>query len=109
MLTFLWLTSTSPREPPGPVTTFSTPAGKPACCSNSASLSDSRGVSLAGLRIIALPASSAGKVFQAGIAQGKFPGGIVASEPDGRRKAEANLLGGGCGVGPDFARRLSAV
>src|SRR2546427_293711 len=54
------VTSAAPTSPPGPVTTLSTPAGRPA---SSAALAISRvesGVQLAGLTTTVLPAASAG-------------------------------------------------
>ena len=107
ILTFGWLTSTSPRDPPGPVTTFSTPVGNPALSRTSASLSDSKGVSLAGLRITALPACKAGKVFQAGIAIGKFHGVMMPTIPTGWRTVILNLFGIADGTVSPSARRPS--
>ncbi len=107
MLTRGWLASASPSEPPGPVMTFSTPGGKPASARHSASFRASSGVSLAGLRMTALPASRAGKVFQAGIAIGKFQGVMMPTRPSGWRMVMQNLSGSAEGNVSPSARRPS--
>ena len=53
-------TSTSPNEPPGPVSTDRTPSGRPASTKHSARASAVSGVVRAGLRTTAFPAASAG-------------------------------------------------
>ena len=107
ILTPLWLTNASPNTPPGPVITFNTPPGSPASWSRFANFSASSGVSLAGLRITALPASSAGNVFHAGIAMGKFQGVIIPTMPMGWRMVILNLLCIAEGIVSPSARRPS--
>ncbi len=65
------------------VTTFSTPAGKPARCPSSATASALSGVSLAGLTTTVQPAASAGPTLRVIIAIGKFHGVIAAHTPIG--------------------------
>ena len=57
---------------PAAVTTLITPAGTPASTSSSTKRSPSSGVSVAGLKTTVLPQTSAGAIFQDGIAIGKF-------------------------------------
>ena len=54
------VTSMSPSSAPGPVSTESTPSGKPASTKHAASASAVSGVVRAGLRTTELPAASAG-------------------------------------------------
>jgi hypothetical protein len=54
------LTSASPSSPPGPVSTDSTPSGRPASTKQAAIASAVNGVLRAGLSTTALPAASAG-------------------------------------------------
>ena len=54
------LTSTSPNSPPGPVSTESTPSGKPASTKQAASARAVNGVVRAGFKTTALPAAKAG-------------------------------------------------
>jgi hypothetical protein len=49
-------------------------------------------VSEAGLRTMVLPRTSAGIIFQQGMAVGKFHGVISPQTPTGSRTAMANLL-----------------
>ena len=53
-----------------PCTTLNTPSGRPASWNTSARLNADNGVNSAGLKIIALPAASAGADFQAAICSG---------------------------------------
>ncbi len=62
---------------------LSTPAGSPAStkhCTTSPALS---GVIVAGLKTTVFPATSAGAIFHAGMATGKFQGVISAATPSG--------------------------
>ena len=54
------LTSASPSSPPGPVSTDSTPSGRPASTKHAASASAVSGVVRAGFSTTAFPAASAG-------------------------------------------------
>ena len=80
-----------PTVPPGPVTRFMTPGGRPASIRISTSLIARSGVSLAGLKTIEFPAARAGMIFQAGIAIGKFQGAIRPTIPRGRSTVMQNL------------------
>src|SRR5262245_46928445 len=66
--------SAGPILDPGPITTFSTPDGRPARWTMSASNHGDAGTSSAGLNTTQLPYASAGAIFQAPIASGKFQG-----------------------------------
>src|SRR6266478_9426585 len=79
----LFVTSLSPTSDPLPVTTFTTPFGKPA---SSISLTISivlRGVLLDGFVTTVFPVISAGASFLATVAEGKFQGVIDATTPIG--------------------------
>jgi hypothetical protein len=73
----------SPTEPARPVTRFRTPGGRPASARASTSRTAQSGVWLAGLKTTVLPNASAGAIFQAGIAIGKFQGVMTAQTPSG--------------------------
>ena len=92
--------STAPIFVPAPVTMFSTPAGTPARSPSFAIASAVKGVSTAGLATIVQPAASAGAIFRAIIAAGKFHGVIAAATPMGSRsttmRAPALWLGITC-------------
>ena len=66
-----------------PVTTLSTPGGKPARCASSASAKAENGVASAGLITTVQPAASAGATLRVIIEQGKFHGVIAAHTPTG--------------------------
>ena len=65
------------------------------------------GVSDAGLMTTVLPQTSAGMLFQAGMAIGKFHGVISPATPSGIRTAMLNLLGSSEGVVTPNSRRPS--
>ena len=77
---------------------LTTPAGTPASSSSSTKRSASSGVSSAGLRTTVLPQTSAGAIFQDGIAIGKFHGVIAPTTPTGRRTLMLNLSRSSDGV-----------
>ncbi len=77
-----WLTISSPVRP-SPVTTLSTPAGRPASCASSARHSAVSGVNSAGLSRTVFPAARAGAIFHATISSGKFQGTICPTTPMG--------------------------
>jgi len=56
-----------PTSAPGPVTTFSTPSGKPAASAARAISMEVNGVLDAGLRTTVFPAARAGPIFHAAI------------------------------------------
>ena len=64
---------------------FSTPGGTPASSNTSVSFTAHSGVLDAGLKMMALPQISAGAIFQAGMAMGKFHGVMMPTTPRGRR------------------------
>ena len=74
-----------PTTEPGPVNRLRTPAGNPARCRISASAQAQPGASSAGLNTTVLPQASAGAIFQAGIAIGKFHGVMMPTTPTGSR------------------------
>ena len=78
-------TSTSPNEPPGPVSTDSTPSGRPASTKHSARASAVSGVVRAGLRMTAFPAASAGPTLCSTSSDGKLNGVIATTTPTGWR------------------------
>ena len=77
-------TSAPPIEPP-PRIRLNTPLGKPASWMISVSACAVAGVSDAGFMTTVLPKASAGALFQAGIAIGKFQGVIRPNTPSGSR------------------------
>ena len=83
--TSLCAASAAPAVSPKPVTTFTTPSGRPASAMSSARRSAVSGVCSAGLRTTQLPVASAGPSFQAAISSGKFHGMIWPHTPTGSR------------------------
>jgi hypothetical protein len=77
---------------------LTTPFGTPASLSSSTNLSPRSGVSVAGLKTIVFPATSAGAIFHDGIAIGKFHGVITPTTPIGMRTLMLNLSGSSDGV-----------
>ena len=86
-------TIASPTSPPAPVTRLTVPAGKPASAISSTRSVAQCGVSLAGLNTTVLPVTSAGIIFQHGIAIGKFQGVMIPATPIGWRMLIAHLSG----------------
>ena len=70
MSTSGWDIRASPATRPVPVTTLTTPSGRPASVAASANISAVSGVSSAGLSTMVLPAAIAGRIFQAAICSG---------------------------------------
>src|SRR6187399_2449272 len=89
-LTASCVTSLVPTSGP-PVTRLTTPGGTPASTSTFTKLTAESGVNVAGLRTTVLPHTSAGGIFQDGMAIGKFHGVITAHTPSGCRTDMANL------------------
>ena len=85
-------TSACPAAP-SPSTSSSTPSGRPPAANASASACDKIGVSPLGFQTTALPQSSAGAIFQAGICTGKFHGVITATTPTGTRSVRTSSSG----------------
>ncbi len=83
----LALTMASPNSPPDPATKLITPFGIPASCSASTKRQQQSGDTLAGFTSTVLPQTSAGAIFHAGIAIGKFQGVISPTTPIGLRTA----------------------
>ena len=68
---------------------------------------DKTGVWLDGLKTTVLPAASAGKIFQAGMAVGKFQGVIRANTPTGTRRLLQSLSVSSLGTVSPALRRPS--
>src|SRR5258708_2816838 len=94
-----------PASGPNPVTMLTTPLGSPASINARTRLMVESGVSSAGLMTQVSPQTSAGKIFQEGIAMGKFQGAIIPTTPIGTRSAIANLLGSSEGTVAPKRRR----
>ncbi len=84
-LTLGWRISGSPTLRPLPVTILTTPSGTPASSRHCTRLKTESGVSEAGLITTVLPTISAGRIFQEGMAIGKFQGVIRPQTPSGWR------------------------
>ena len=84
-LTAGFVTISWPTLDPGPVTRFSAPFVTPASSSASTSRTAHSGARSEGFKTTALPATSAGAVFQAGMAMGKFQGVMRPTTPSGLR------------------------
>ncbi len=74
-----------PTTEPRPMTRFTTPLGKPAREMISISAQAVPGTRSAGFSTTVLPKASAGAIFQAGMAMGKFHGQIRPTTPSGSR------------------------
>ena len=92
------LVSSSPISFVLPTTMLMTPAGTPARSASSAIASADSGVSLAGLQTTVQPAASAGAIFRASIAFGKFQGVMHATTPTGCLMTTMRLSFEGCGI-----------
>jgi len=75
------------------MTRLKTPAGTPARTRISAIAHAQAGTSSAGLKTTQLPYASAGAIFQAGIASGKFHGVINPTTPIGSRNNSTLMFG----------------
>ena len=94
-----WSMIASPTSSPPPMTRLTTPAGTPASARISTkSNGRARRVMLAGLKTTVLPATIAGKIFQDGIAIGKFQGVMMPHTPSGLRTDMCHLFGNSDGV-----------
>src|SRR5207247_4606439 len=78
-----FVTSSSPTSDPPPVTTFTTPSGKPASPISRTISRVLRGVLLEGFVTTVFPVIKAGASFLATVAEGKFQGVIDATTPIG--------------------------
>ena len=74
-----------PTTEPLPITRLSTPLGRPARCRMSTIAHEQPGTRSAGLNTIVLPWQSAGAIFQAGMAIGKFHGVMMPTTPTASR------------------------
>src|ERR671912_1683576 len=77
------VTRASPTEPPGPVTMFRTPSGRPASARIRTRAAAFREALPAGFITMVLPEIRAGAIFHEGIASGKFHGVMRATTPRG--------------------------
>ena len=73
----------SPASAPKPVTTLTTPCGKPASSNRRASSSIDADANSEGLTTTVLPAASAGASFQQVSSSGEFQGVIAPTTPTG--------------------------
>src|SRR5512138_2872566 len=76
-------TSGAPTSGPNPVTTLTTPGGKPASSTSFMNSSTDADVNSDGLMTIVLPAASAGASFHVVRSSGEFHGTIAAMTPSG--------------------------
>ena len=76
-------TSGAPTSAPKPVTTLTTPGGKPASSTSFMNSSADADVNSDGLMTTVLPAASAGASFHAVSSSGEFHGTIAATTPSG--------------------------
>ena len=88
-----WLTSASPITLPRPITRLNTPGGMPERLMISASAQAQPGTRSAGLSTTQLPKASAGAIFHAGMAIGKFHGVIRPTTPTGSRVISTPMPG----------------
>ena len=103
-----WLTSASPMTLPRPITRLNTPAGMPERLMISASAQAQPGTRSAGLSTTQLPKASAGAIFQAGIAIGKFHGVMRPTTPTGSRVISTPMPGRTEGMtSPDEAQAFA--
>ena len=96
-----------PTASPEPVTRLTTPGGKPASSMSSTSRVAHSGASELGLNTTVFPATSAGIIFQHGIAIGKFQGVTMPAIPSGWRIDIAHLSGSSLGTVSPNSRRPS--
>src|SRR5467141_2172929 len=105
----LFVTSSSPTSDPLPVTTFTTPFGKPASSISLTIAIVLRGVLLDGFVTTVFPVISAGASFLATVADGKFHGVIDATTPIGSLRIITVCLGLSLGrTSPSILRANSA-
>src|SRR6476469_3458575 len=83
----------SPTTDPDPSTRLKTPGGSPDAARISASTQAQPGVHWAGLNTTVFPNASAGAIFQAGMAIGKFQGVINPTTPIGSRVISTSTPG----------------
>ena len=96
-----------PTTEPSPCTSCTASGGSPASRRISTSRWAVCGTSSAGLKITAFPHSSAGNIFQVGIASGKLNGVMSPARPIGRRKLIAHLWRSSDGTVRPNSRRPS--
>ena len=106
--TFEWRTSAAPSSGLLPRTKFTTPGGTPHSSRTWTKSEAVTGVSGDGFSTTVLPRISAGKVFQEGMAMGKFHGVIKPTTPTGSRTHRADLSGSSDGTTRPNWRRPSA-
>ena len=91
------------------VTTLSTPAGRPASASSSASASIVSGVCSAGLTTIVQPAAMAGPILRVPIASGKFHGVMNRHGPTGFLTVSSRLPPAGACIQRPWMRTASSA
>jgi hypothetical protein len=87
-----------------PLTTLSTPAGRPAATRSSARRIGTEGSRSEGLRMKALPQAIAGANFHIGIIAGKLNGVMPATTPSGCRSEKRSIPGPALSVYSPFIR-----
>ena len=103
-----WATIAAPTSPL-PCTSWITSGGRPASSMISTSTCPVCGTSSAGLNTQAFPHTSAGNIFQVGMAIGKLNGVMIPATPIGRRKLIAHLLRSSLGTVWPKRRRPSVA
>jgi hypothetical protein len=83
----------SPTTLPCPIARLNTPGGNPARLMISANAQAQPGTRSAGLKTTVLPYASAGAIFHAGIAIGKFHGAMMPTTPIGSRVMSTSTPG----------------
>src|SRR5579859_2146347 len=84
-LIFGWFASAAPAFGPSPITTLSTPSGRPASAASFPTNNELSGVTSDGLTTTVLPAASAGAMPHNNKVNGKFHGKINPHTPYGAR------------------------
>ena len=97
-------TIASPTTEPRPITRLNTPGGSDVREMISASAHTEPGTRSAGLITTQLPNASAGAIFHAGIAIGKFQGVIMPTTPTGSRVISTSMPGRTDGTSSPCAR-----
>ncbi len=91
-------TSGAPASGPKPVTTLTTPGGKPASSNSFMNSSIDADVNSDGLTTTVLPAASAGASFHAVSSSGEFHGMMAATTPSGSWRVKLKLPGLSMGI-----------
>ena len=101
--------SSSPTTGPGPVTTFTTPAGRSASSRHPANRAAQTLVVGAGAQTTAFPYAIAGARISPGIVYGQFQGLMIETMPRGTRSSRTRLFASTEGGSSPSARVASAA